>query len=210
MYIKWITCHVKNDKKLEFSIAQEKWHKTVIAKGFIAQTGGWDSINENLACIISFWESKNHLENFMKDIHDKIFDKNKQANTYNSITVQYFNSLLDTKSNTQSLKNTIQNSKLLKTADCYVKVDKEEYYEKIQKEIWLPKMKKTKGVLEGIFSKSPSNTSHYFISTFWDNPENHTIYNKLVKHKLKKNNNIKKITGKHISLVDSWKIISKT
>jgi len=42
MYIKWIICTVLDNKKEEFSKAQEKWSKTSESDGFIAQTGGWN------------------------------------------------------------------------------------------------------------------------------------------------------------------------
>lgn len=92
MYIKWIVCTVKEDKRLEFSIAQEQWSETALAEGFIAQFGGWDNEHENEACIISFWESKRHLEDFMKSLHDTIFAGNNQAETYDSIMVRHFDS----------------------------------------------------------------------------------------------------------------------
>lgn len=214
MYIKWIVCYVKNDKKQEFSIAQEKWHKTDIAKGFIAQTGGWDSKNKNIACIISFWKSKIHLENFMKNIHDNIFDENKQVDTYNSITVQYFSSLFNTKTNIQLFKKTIQNSQLLKISNYNFKNSKEKHYERVQDDNWFLEMKKTKNMLKGLLLKSSSKTSNYLVTTFWNNSENHNIYipNKLEKLKLKADevSDIEKITRKQVLLVDSWKVISKT
>ncbi len=214
MYIKWIVCYVKYDKKQEFSIAQEKWHKTDIVKGFIAQTGGWDSKNKNIACIISFWKSKIHLENFMKNIHDNIFDENKQVDTYNSITVQYFSSLFNTKTNIQLFKKNIQNSQLLKISNYNFKNSKEKHYERVQDDNWFLEMKKTKNILKGLLLKSSSKTSNYLVTTFWNNSGNHNIYipNKLEKLKLKADevSDIEKITRKQVLLVDSWKIISKT
>ena len=90
MYLKWIVCKVKENEKQNFSEAQGKWERTSEANGFIAQTGGWDLKNKNEACIISFWESKEFLEVFMKDLHNEIIKDNKQANTYSEIFVEYF------------------------------------------------------------------------------------------------------------------------
>jgi len=212
MYIKWIVCNVKKDKKQEFSIAQEKWNKTAIAKGFIAQVGGWDLKNENIACIISFWKSKSHLENFMKNIHNEILTKNKQAKTYKSITVKYFNSLLDIENNTQSITGTIQNGRLLRISNYNVKNGKEKHFEKVQNDLWFPEIKKSKGMLGGFLLKSSSKISNYLVSTFWNSPENHTIYlnNKLDNLKADEISDIEKTVGKEILLVNSWKIINKT
>ena len=162
-------------KKQEFSIAQEKWHKTDIVKGFIAQTGGWDSKNKNIACIISFWKSKIHLENFMKNIHDNIFDENKQVDTYNSITVQYFSSLFNTKTNIQLFKKNIQNSQLLKISNYNFKNSKEKHYERVQDDNWFLEMKKTKNMLKGLLLKSSSKTFNYLVTTFWNNSGNHFV-----------------------------------
>ena len=67
MYIKWVVCNVPTSLKDKFSSAQEKWNSTKPVKGFIAQTGGWNlnDDDETEACIISFWENKAALRNFM-------------------------------------------------------------------------------------------------------------------------------------------------
>lgn len=55
--------------------------------------------------------------------------------------------------------------------------------------------------------KSSRKTSNYLVTTFWNNPENHTIYihDKLKKLKLKANeiSDIEKTAGKEILLVNS-------
>ena len=98
-------------------------------------------------------------------------------------------------------------------ADCFVKKEKNEHFEMVQKNIWLPGMKKIKGMLGGEFSKAVNNTSRYLISTFWDSVENHNNYTKheLPKFKIKSNvkDDIDQITGRQILLVDAWKIIKK-
>ncbi len=90
MYIKWIVCNVYPKNKNAFSITQETWKKTKNAKGFITQIGGWNVNNSNEACIVSFWKDKSALEKFMKEMHDVIFEKNNQIETYESITVSRF------------------------------------------------------------------------------------------------------------------------
>lgn len=66
----------------EFSASQEKWKDTTKADGFIAQAGGWNLLNLNEACIISFWKDRESLDWFMQNLHDEIFQNNKQAATY--------------------------------------------------------------------------------------------------------------------------------
>lgn len=91
MFVKYIICNVSQENKVAFSKAQEQWYKTKNSIGFIGQIGGWDVTNKTKAHIISFWNSKSDLENFMLRFHDKIFDKNKQVLTYSSISISYFN-----------------------------------------------------------------------------------------------------------------------
>ena len=211
MFIKWIVCEVKKGKKQEFSLAQEKWIKSAEADGFIAQAGGWNLKNKYEACIISFWNSKEQLENFMGNLHDKIFDKNKQSETYNSIAVNHFIGKLDIERREASLSDAIQIGKLLRVTDCYLNPGKNVPFEKVQKEIWIPGMKNSEGMLIGIFSKASKNNVGYLVTSFWNSVENHNYYvaNMLPKFKERTGvtNDMESTTGRIIELVDSWKII---
>ncbi|MEJ2196298.1 MAG: DUF4937 domain-containing protein [Ignavibacteriaceae bacterium] len=186
MYIKWINCNVSLHLKDKFSLAQEKWLRTKSAKGFVAQTGGWNSKDETEACIISFWENKYALQNFMTNFHDQIFIENNQDQFYSSIAVDHFNSNL-------TLEGEV------------------EHFEQMQKEIWQPGMKNAKGMLIGYCSKSTNNTNAYLITTFWDSQENHQKYVDNILHGLIEKadviNDLETIAGKQLFLVDSWKIL---
>ena len=95
MFIKYITCEVIPGKENEFSSAQEKWKKTASAGGFICQTGGWNLNKENEACILAFWENETYLNKFMNELHDQILSDNKQENTFNKLSVEYFETILN-------------------------------------------------------------------------------------------------------------------
>jgi quinol monooxygenase YgiN len=211
MYIKWIGCRVKKNERQNFSKAQEKWERTSGAKGFIAQTGGWDLQNKNIACLISFWENKDSLEVFMKDLHEEIIKDNKQTNTYSEIFVEYFTRIFNMEGEAGTLKEAVQSGNLLRIADCTVKPDKIKHFEKMQSEIWLPGMWESNGMLAEIFSKNNNNNLRYLVSTLWDNFQNHTNYshNKLPHFRDQSDaaNDISEITRKQISIVDAWKVI---
>ena len=214
MYIKCIVCSVPTSLKDKFSSSQEEWNRTNSAKGFIAQAGGWNlnDDDETEACIISFWENKEALRNFMTNLHDQILSENKQDQFYTSISVDHFNSILPMEGDLSTLIETINNAKLLRIADCIVKQDKMGHFEEVQKDIWQPGMKKAKGMLGGNFSKSVNNTNKYLVFTFWDSRENHNSYaNKILpglRERADVSNDIDIITGKQILMVDSWKIIN--
>lgn len=213
MYIKWIVCSVPTSLNDKFSSSQEEWNRTNSAKGFIAQAGGWNlnDDDETEACIISFWENKEALINFMTNLHDQILSKNNQDQFYTSISVDHFNSILLMEGDSSTLTETISNSKLLRIADCIVKQDKMGHFEEVQKDIWLPEMKKAKGMLGGNFSKSANNTNKYLVSTFWDSRENLNSYANNILLGLREradvSNDLDMITSKQILLVDSWKTI---
>lgn len=211
MYIKWITCEVAPDQKEAFSKAQEKWYRTNQSPGFIAQAGGWDLNAPQTACIISFWEHKNHLKKFMDNLHDEIFHDNKQAQSYQSIEVIHFNQLLEMSEKMTSLPKAIEAAQFLRIADCLVKSEKIEHFTAIQKTVWLPEMQQAKGMLGGTFSNAETDNSRFLVSTFWDKIENHANYADNHLPGLKKladsNNDLKEISGRQILLVDSWKIV---
>ena len=91
MFVKYILCTVKPKNKTAFSKAQDMWQKTKEAKGFIGQFGGWSLKNQNEAVILSFWQDKSSLDNFMAHWHDDIFHENRQQNTYETIKVSHIN-----------------------------------------------------------------------------------------------------------------------
>lgn len=210
MYIKWIVCEVPIAKKEKFSKAQEKWNKTVESKGFIAQTGGWNLKNTNEACIIAFWENKESLLYFMKHFHDAIFLDNKQVNTYSSITVSYFNSLMNMEGESKNIIETLHNSKFIRIADCTVKEGQTNHFEEVQKSIWIPSMKKATGMLGGKFSINEQNKLNYLVHSFWASKKQHQNY---VQNQLPLNqksayisNDLDTISGKFIEIEEKWTV----
>jgi heme-degrading monooxygenase HmoA len=210
MYIKWIVCEVPIAKKKQFTIAQEKWKRTAESDGFIAQIGGWDLKNVNEAHIIVFWKNKNSLLYFMEHLHDTIFLDNHQNTTYSSITINYFNSLMDMVGELKNIFETIPNSKFIRIADCIVKNNKTNHFEEVQKSIWIPSMKKVTGMLSGKFSINEQNKLNYLVHTFWDSKKHHQNY---VQNQLplnQKNANITSdldsISGKFIEIENKWTV----
>lgn len=211
MFIKWIVCEVEDAQKQAFSKAQEAWQKMASAKGFLFQTGGWDIDNQNIACVIAFWEKAEDLHVFMDDLHDEIFHKNKQVNTYNSINISHFDGKLEMQGQSDSLTEAFRKSRFLRIADCLVKPYRKQHFEKVQKEIWIPGMKNSEGMLGGFFSEDAKNDKRYFVSTFWDSEKNHSEYSLSKLPVFQKKADIKsdlmEISGRKIQLVDSWKVV---
>ena len=210
MYIKRIVCNVPQRLKFKFSSAQEKWNSTISAKGFVAQSGGWNSLDDTEACIISFWESKDDLKYFMTNLHDQILNDNKQNKLYSSIVVDHYNTTLTLEGESSTIVEAIKNAKLLRIADCRVNKDSVEHFDQVQKNIWQSEMQKVNGILRGYFSKSTKDTNKYLIITFWESLENHKNYINNILHGLRERvedlQAFETIAVKEIVLVDNWKI----
>ncbi len=191
MLIKWIICIVEDHKKQAFSYAQEKWSETEKSNGFIAQVGGWDLKNKNEACIISLWESRKSLNNFMTNTHDTIFNRIKQDKTYTTIEVKYFDSANSISDNYELLKEEIKDSKYLRIETLKVSKDEIEDFKKAE-------INHSTAIPGKEISKSTTNKEEYIISTFCNNVENNIIHI---------NNNFNQISKRNILLVDLWRII---
>ena len=116
MFVKHIICSVIAKNKGAFSAAQEKWYQTKEAPGFLGQLGGWELTDNTSAHILSFWISERYLKNFMDQLHDTIFENNKQESTYNSIRIYHYNAGMDPSISTL-LPDSIQTASNLRITD---------------------------------------------------------------------------------------------
>ena len=192
MFIKWNICKVENHEKHGFSFAQEKWSEMIKSKDFIAQAGGWDLNNKNEACIISFWENKESLDNFMKNTHDTIFNNTKQVETYSSIEVKYFDSFIENRDNYELLKEGIYGAKFLNVKTLKASKDEFESFKKT-------KINHSTVIIRKELKETESNNFEYLISTFCKRFENNNSHLQP---------NINQILERQILLVDSWKIVN--
>ncbi|WP_213371770.1 YdbC family protein [Mesobacillus boroniphilus] len=90
MLIKSIRCQVEEQKKDLFSKGQTQWEPLCYEIGFLGQLGGWCEKDPNKAWIIAFWENPSAYQQFMKEVHDRIFLDSGQGKTYSSIDVVFF------------------------------------------------------------------------------------------------------------------------
>lgn len=93
MLIKLIECMPKAGQVEAFSKAQAAWTDLAHCDGFYGQFGGWESGHQrssSSAIVMAFWQNKACIDRFMLSAHDKIFDANKQADTYSQCKVNYF------------------------------------------------------------------------------------------------------------------------
>ena len=191
MYLKWIVCDVKKDKIREFSVAQQKWDRSTVAEGFIAQLGGWCINNKTEACILSIWEHKHHQKKFMKDLHDQIFENNKQLETYNSIRVDHF--YVESDLDSKTIVEMVKESRILIVSD-YLSKKPIKYFDETLK------IKN-----QYIISKNESNGSRLLLINFTGEM---VINLEMDKKLLPYIDEIEKTEKKQILLDDSWRVCS--
>jgi len=212
MIVKWIECQVQEDQKTKFSEAQEKWSKTKNVPGFIAQTGGWDSIFPDKAYIIAFWKNEESLRKFMLNEHDKIYDETNQAGTYKKLRINYFTGQTELEGDAGSLRDAIEHSYFMRAVNCIIRSDGINHFENVQKSVWMPGYKKAAGMQGGLFSKGQGEQNHYHLSAFWDYPESNEKFEKSELISLRKiaalNEDILSLDVALIDIEESWKIIS--
>lgn len=175
MLVKWIRCNVPENKKAMFSQAQEQWDILKNSDGFLAQVGGWDRKHTSQAAILSFWRDNDAYQVFMEDQHNTIFKENEQESTYDSISVQIYEKLQDI--NEQDILKLFSKGTILRIADCLVRDEKQDHFEWVQKNIWNVGLKKSDGMLAGVFCKNEKNhPNRYLVVSLWEHIYAHKHY----------------------------------
>lgn len=212
MYIKWIVCHVKKGFKVEFARAQEQWIKIQNAKGFIGQIGGWDLKNQHRAVIIGFWENQDAYKAFMLNIHDEIFQTNKQSEYYDFLENTFFSSLLFIDRTTHWFMDALQNAKMFQMDDYFVDEKSTNHFEQVQKSVCNHEMRRFEDILGTVFSKCVNHSFRYLILTFLNScvsPKKNLKFNlDLLKTTVDIRKDIKSISTHQILLVDTWKVFN--
>ncbi|MFS1512657.1 YdbC family protein [Chengkuizengella sp. SCS-71B] len=207
MLIKWIVCDVPKNKKVDFSNAQEKWGSLANIDGFLGQIGGWDLNTSSRAGIISFWRDQLSYHKFMDQEHDKIFKEGKQKDTYERILIEIYDKKFNI--NNYQITKFLKEAKIIRVANCVVKEDKQEHFEKMQKDIWNEEMSKYQEMLAGVFC---INDQHkYLIVSLWGSVEAHQLYVERTLPLLVENSKLEddliKINGTVLNLDDNWSVI---
>jgi len=173
MLVKWMKCLVESKNKNLFSSAQMEWASLKGVKGFVAQTGGWNLHNDNEACILSLWEDYTSYLKFMKNIHDAIAGKSRQADTYVSVAAALYNSAFKFNKDHIDEKEIIGGSKIIRSTECTTYKDREQQYVESQNSVWGPAMTNVAGFTGGYFSKRIEVESDFLVLTFWDSEKSH-------------------------------------
>ncbi|QSX37409.1 DUF4937 domain-containing protein [Shewanella sedimentimangrovi] len=150
MILKFIECTPKPGMRADFSKAQMAWAPIAGCDGFIAQFGGWDSVNGH-AIILALWQSEQAVVNFMASVHDGIFAGSGQEHTYQQCKVQYFTLEQDLEA--------LQPAWLLNATS--VRIEQYPGHMKQTKPLTGP------GLLGGVWGRSNQESGHCLRLSFW-------------------------------------------
>lgn len=217
MFIKYIVCKVKIQNQASFSLAQEKWSLMSRAPGLICQFGGWDEKTSDTACILGLWSDRGSYENFMREIHDSITEVINQRGTYDHISVEFFTNQLDMPGKFKNIVDSLSEGKYLRIAECLVKSEKLNHFIEVQKNIWIPAMSRSQGMLGGFFSSNSQITlnnqinHNFLVVTLWDSKENHESYVEQNVATLRVSADVSEdlvsLNGKFIALKSEWMVV---
>lgn len=174
MLIKWIKCEVDDSNKSLFADAQERWGRLRKIDGFLGQIGGWDLNRPIEACILACWQDFAAYKRFMEFQHDEIYENSNQKNTFRNISVALYEKMFDLSE--MDLTSFLSKAAILRIADCHVGSEDQVHFERIQKEVWNPRMAQSPGMLAGVFCKDPSQNEKYLVASIWDHLDSHRVY----------------------------------
>lgn len=208
MLIKWIRCQVTENQKSPFSLAQEQWSLVKGTNGFLGQIGGWDLRNPLEAGILSIWEDSLAYHRFMKDVHDHIFEKNQQKETYKKIFVNIYETIASV--GQIDMTTLFGEGDFLRVAECYVNEGKNNHFEEMQFNVWNTGMTSSPGMRSGLFCRHQTANDTYLVATLWENEEFHQQYVDRKLPSLIKQSEVKadtsKIIGNLINLNPNWTV----
>ncbi len=153
MLLKWICCDVMTQKRAAFSAAQEHWRRIAGLDGLIGQVGGWSIRRPNAAYILGIWTSDEPYEYFMRHEHNRVLLKSGQEGTYDASRVSLVDVMFEIPGTHPELWSAITGGRILRTADCSLRLGRRDHFIEEQLGLWNPAMAKTAGMLAGALGK---------------------------------------------------------
>ncbi len=219
MFVKWIVCRVMPEQRQAFSSSQEKWAALTGTDGFIAQLGGWNSSDPFEACIMGIWSDAEHYRHFMENVHDTIYEKSGQKETYHSIDISFYRKVMDIPGEARDFQSSIMGAKWLRMANPLIYRERVRHFEEVQKKVWNPGMAAAGGMLGGVFARAEEVEQYcekqmvirYLTASLWENDEAHMNYVRnhfpLLNLKAEVGRDIQHIEGKLVRLVETWSVL---
>ena len=178
---KIVTCQVNKNQQQDFSTSQLSWRQLSQCEGFGGQFGGWSQPDEQ-AIVVGVWQSQEHVAAFMESVHDKIFLKSGQRDTYTNCDVEYFEKFIDIPSSCD--KYEIESDSVFRIAYCRGVQDIERLVAD-QHNVWNVHMGQAAGMLGGCVLRSLKQRNDFVVLTHWSSRGHHENYRNVIFPKLK-------------------------
>ena len=176
MIVKLVTCDVLPGNRDRFAQGQCAWATLSGVAGFCGQVGGWSKEEPGRAVIVGFWRDQGSYDGFMRDVHDSIFDANGQRGSYTSGSVTLWEELCEMPGARETLTESLQAASLIRTIRCCVRQDRVEHFQRIQRDVCRSNMRRSEGMLGGIFARGCHAPNRFLVCTFWRTEELYDRY----------------------------------
>jgi quinol monooxygenase YgiN len=211
MLLKWIVCTTPKEMQTAFSVAQEQWAALKGLQGFLGQVGGWDTRNPLQAGILSCWQDEIAYQHFMRHVHDDIYQRSYQQQTYLSISVTLFNDILAIPGSATDFLSALSQGSILRVTDSQVFPEQGQAFEQNQRMIWNPGMAEAGGMLGGACAQAIGDPLRYLVASLWGDEQSHQAYLQtafpVLRERAQLPRSIQHIKGWVIQLEKSWQVI---
>ncbi|MYL30403.1 DUF4937 domain-containing protein [Halobacillus halophilus] len=209
MLIKLIKCKVSPEKREAFSRAQALWSRLRDIPGFLGQAGGWSKKHPCRAFILTFWKDRHVYDSFMKNDHDEMFQQSGQAQTYEKMDVQLYETLYNIKGAVPA--DILEEGAFLRLAFTRVKKESVPRFHEAQENVWNPGMASSLGMTGGFFAGHTESECCYLILSSWADESFHRRYQSDVFPKLltnaKPGNLVSNLTGDGCVIEENWRVM---
>lgn len=206
--VKWIRCSVAGGDREAFARAQRQWDVLGREPGFELQIGGWDTKNDDQACILALWATRADYDAFMSARHDAITAASGQAATYHSIAIRLFEVMFEMRGTISDPIDALAAAEVLRVAQCSVHPEREAHFVSVQRDSWAPGMRDA-GMSAGLFSAAhDAALPEYLVSSAWPSMAQHTAY--LEQHfprlraKARVESDVARLEGSLVELEPGW------
>ncbi|MGD9899759.1 MAG: DUF4937 domain-containing protein [Calditrichaceae bacterium] len=167
MICKFIRCKVPAEKYAGFHQAQMQWSALSGVEGFLFQTGGRTIDDPEMMVILAFWESIEHHQNFMDNIHENIIAGNQQDNYYTVNISTVFNVDTVLKNDSRNVFDNVAESEFLKISDFLVIPEQTGHFTGAHAENLIPELIQQEGLIQGFFSGHIQSGERFLKTSFW-------------------------------------------
>lgn len=148
MLMKFITCIVKPENRVQFNQGQELWSEISTCEGFLGLTGGWSVVSRrDRAVIISAWENKAAYDKFMATKHEKLFLESGQKSICDSLETSLWDVSVDVRADFQNVPRAISKGRLLRVDLFDVPTASKREFLEFVEEGWIARIRAADGSL---------------------------------------------------------------